>query len=124
MSLFSIQLANKGKPVEIQTRSLADGFDDVETETFTTVTGGDVTAIICTPRGKSVFDGVDTEEDVTHEFHMTWPGFDVTTENWILFTAKNKRYRVLDAKNCCESDEKMIVQCTERGIADRGATGA
>lgn len=119
-----MQLAKKGKPVEIQTRSLSSGFDDVETETFTTVTDGSVTAIICTPRGKTVFDGVDTEEDVTHEFQLAWPGFDVTTENWILFTAKGKRYRVLMTKNCCETDERLIVSCTERGAVDRSAASA
>lgn len=124
MGFFSIQLDRKGKPVEIQTRSLNDGFDDVETEIFSTVANGSVTAIICTPKGKTVFDGVNTEEDVTHEFHILWPGFDVTTENWILFTGKNKRYRVLAATNCCEADERMIVQCTERGQTDRNAASA
>lgn len=113
-----------GKPIKIQVRSLADGFDDVETQTFTTVAGGAVDAVVCTPRGTAVFDGVDTEVDVTHKFCMVWPGFDVTVENWIYLPEKNKRYRVLDGKNCAERDIATIVQCTERGIADRGATGA
>jgi len=124
MSLFTMQLARKGKPIEIQTRSLDDGFDGDEQMAFTTVVDGAVNAIICTPRGKRVFDGVDADEDVTHEFHLIWPGFDVTVENWILFTAKNKRYRVLRAKNCCEADERMLIECTERGVATQGAANA
>ena len=120
MSLFTIQLARKGKPVEIQTRSLSTGFDDSESEIFTTISI--VSAIVCTPNGKAVFDGVDTLEDVTHEFHMAWPGYDVTVEHWILF--KSKRYRVLPSKNCCESDTRMIVMCTERGQIDREAASA
>ena len=119
-----MQLAKKGKAIEIQDRSLGDGFDDDEALAFTTVAGGSVTAIICTPRGKTVFDGVSVDDDVTHEFHIVWPGFDVTAENWILFTAKSKRYRVLRAKNCCEADKRMVIMCTERGATDREAASA
>lgn len=123
MSLFTIQLAKKGKPVKIQKRSLNDGFNSSEEMSFTDVLT-DVLAIICTPNGKRVVDEVGIEQTVTHEFHMKWPGFDITVENWVYFTAKSKRYRVLSAKNCCEKDEEMILYCTERGKDDRGAAGA
>ena len=122
MSVFATKVARKGKPIQIQERSLGDGYDDTEDESFVTVTGGSVKALVCTPRGKVVFDGVDAEEDVTHQFDIVWPGFDVTTENWILL--KSKRYRVLWATNCCESDKKMIIECTERGDSNKDAANA
>ena len=122
MSFFAVQVAKKGKSIEIQRRALEDDLDDVETATFTTVANGSVKAIVCTPNGKEVFDGVNTDESVTHEFHLVWPGFDVTVENWVLL--KSKRYRILLAKNCCEADQRVVLQCTERGVTTRAASDA
>lgn len=122
MSLFSVQLAQKGRSIKLQTRRLSTRLGGSESATFSTVAGGDVLAIVCTPKGKTVFDGVNTEEDVTHTFHLAHPGFEVTRDHWVLLGTK--RYRVLRATNCCEADERWLLECTERGATDRVAANA
>lgn len=121
MSLFKRQLARNGQSIDILTRKLLTGLDDNETEVFTVVLTAP--ALPCTPRGRSVIDGVSIETDITHEFHIEYPdSVTINSENWVLFKGRN--FRVLDFKNCCEKDARFVLFCTDRGDEIREANHA
>lgn len=113
--LFLRNLAKCGQPITLQNRDIVPpvfGTPDFD-ENFS----GDQTvqAIISTQRGKTLFDGVATDNPITHKICIEYlPG--VTAETWILF--KGRRLDILDVENCCEHDEVLILRCTERGTGE------
>ena len=115
MSLFKRNLAKYGQPITLQNREIKPplfGKPDFD-ETFS----GDqvVTGIVSTKRGKTLFDGVATDNPITHKISIEFLA-GVTAETWVLF--KGSRLDILDVENCCEKDEVLILRCTERGTAE------
>jgi len=116
MSLLAHSIAKSNKTVILQNRDIAPplfgstNFD----ETFS----GDsdpLKAIVKTPRGKTFFDGVGTDVNITHEIIIAFVA-GVTAETWILF--KGRRIDILAVENCCEDDEVLILTCNDRGIGE------
>ena len=115
MSLFLRNLAKHGKDITLQNRNISP--PDFGTPDFGEVFTGDtiVKAIIITKRGTVLFDGVATDNPITHKMCIEWlPG--VTAETWVEF--KGRRFDVLDPENSCEEDEVIILRCTERGTGE------
>ena len=115
MSLFKRNLAKYGQPITLQNREIKPplfGKPDFD-ETFS----GDqvVTGIVSTKRGKTLFDGVATDNPITHKISIEFLA-GVTAETWVLF--KGSRLDIPDVENCCEKDEVLILRCTERGTAE------
>ena len=113
--LFQRNLNRCGKPITIQNRSIvapAFGSPDFDEE-FT----GDieVTALVNTKRGKTLFDGVATDQVITHKFCMHYIE-GVTDESWVLF--KGRRFDIIDVENCCENDKRLTLSATERGTGE------
>ena len=116
MSLLARGLAHSNKTVILQNRDIepplfgSSNFD----ETFS----GDsdpLPAIVKTPRGKTFFDGVGTDVNITHEIVIAFIE-GVSAETWVLF--KGRRIDILEVENCCEDDEVLILTCTDRGTGE------
>ena len=115
MSLFLRNLSKCGQDITLQNRDILPpvfGTPDFD-EDFTNDTI--VKAIISTKRGKVLFDGVATDNPITHKMCIKWLT-GVTAETWVEF--KGRRFDVLDVENCCEKDETLILRCTERGTGE------
>ena len=113
MSLLARNLARSNKTVILQNRAIAPplfgstNFD----ETFSGDTDP-LPAIVKTPRGKTFFDGVGTDVNITHEITIAFVE-GVTAETWVLF--KSRRIDILAVENCCEDDTVLILTCNDRG---------
>jgi hypothetical protein len=115
MSLFKRNLAKYGQPITLQNRDIMApifGTSDFD-ETFS----GDqvVQAIVSTKRGTTLFDGVATDNPITHKITIVFIA-GVTAETWVLLNGR--RLDILDVENCCEKDEVLILRCTERGTGE------
>ena len=110
MSLFLRTLAKCGKAITIEDRNVKIN-NGAASEVFSNPIN--VTAIVRTVSGVSVFDDTNTETVVTHKIRI---GFNsaITSEKWI--ELGSKRIRIIAVENCEEKDEVMILMCTERGL--------
>ena len=113
MSLFARNLARCGKDITLQNRDIEAPI--FGTPDFTETFSGDqvVKAIVKTVNGKTFFDGVNTETNITHEMRIDYLA-GVTAETWILFNSR--RIDILSVENCCENDDVLILTCSERGV--------
>lgn len=115
MSLLQRQLRHCGQSISIQTRSIVPpvfgsvdpGLDFVEKH--------NVKALIRTTRGKTLFDGVSTDQVVTHKLAIEYLA-GITAEDWILF--KGSRLDILDVENCGEADIELVLTCNDRGTKE------
>lgn len=78
-------------------------------------TGAGVWAKVSTPDGKTQFDGVETDVNVTHVVGIRWKR-DVTTETWIELPG-GRRLDVVTMQNLEERNQWLQLMCRER--ADR-----
>ena len=115
LELFKRQLAKRGQNITLQNRDILEPiFGSVDFDQDFT---GDtiVPALICTERGKTIFDGVATDQPVTHIFKIEYLS-GVTAETWIAFGGR--RFDIIDVENCCEANEILNLSATERGIGE------
>ena len=70
-------------------------------------------AAINTVNGKTYFDGINTESNITHEIGLRFDDT-VTAESWILF--EGRRFDILKLENLDERKEWMRAFCVERGL--------
>lgn len=116
MGIFDRQLAACGQQITLQNRAIqAPAFGSVDfDESFSADLA--VQALISTERGKTLFDGVATDNPVTHKICINYVA-GVTAETWVLL-ASGSRLDILDVENCCEKNERLILRCTDRGTAE------
>jgi hypothetical protein len=115
LNLFLRNLAKCGKTVTLQNRDIQ--VPDFGSPDFDEAFSGDtdVQAIINTQRGKVLFDGVATDNPITHKICIKYlPG--ITSETWILY--EGRRFDILDIENCGEQDKCLVLRCTERGVGE------
>lgn len=116
MSLLAHSIARSNKTIILQNRDIAPplfgstNFD----ETFSS-DSDPLKAIVKTPRGKTFFDGVGTDVNITHEIIISFVA-GVSAETWILF--KGRRIDILAVENCCEDDQVLILTCNDRGTGE------
>lgn len=109
MSLFQHSLNKCGQDITLMNRAVGvSGVDLNENFTDPVV----VKAIVKTKRGKSIFDGSNTEKEITHEIRIAYIA-DLTAETWIEF--KDRNLDIIDVINCAEKDKILILRCNERG---------
>lgn len=82
---------------------------------------GEEWALVETSHGETVFDGTNTEVDVTHRIYISFVEC-FTAETWIQFN--NDRYDILDVENLEERNEWLLLRCTNRGTKDNKANEA
>ena len=89
-------------------------FDSVDfDENF--VDASEVWALVETVTGKTVFDGVNADINVTH---MIFIRFDatVTSETWV--ELEGKRLDIISTENLEGRDEWLLLVCTDRGVGE------
>ena len=119
INLFLRNLAKCGQSVTLQNRDIAP--PDFGSPDFDETFSGDavVTAIIQTERGKVIFDGVGTDNPITHRFCIEWVA-GVTAETWILHAGR--RFDIVDVEDCGEKNICLVLRCTERGTGEAAKT--
>lgn len=83
-------------------------------ETFTT--NATVWALIQTVEGKTFFDGVSTEENITHWIYINFD-VTVTAETWILLS-DSRRLDIIRVEDLDERNDFMLLHCTDRGAVE------
>lgn len=91
----------------------APNFDTVDFDEEFTAPNPPVWALIETVRGKTFFDGVATEEDVTHWIYINFDAT-VTAETWVKLP-DSRRLDILRVENLDERSDFMLLHCTDRG---------
>lgn len=102
--------------VTLENRDIqAPEFDTVDfAEEFTAPQA--VSAMIETVRGKTVFDGVSTEQDVTHWIYIRFDAT-VTAETWVKLD-DGRRLDILRVENLDERSDFMLLHCDDRGARE------
>lgn len=88
-------------------------------ETFTT--SQTVWAAIETKTGDTLFDGVDTDNKVTHVFYIRFKAT-VTSETWISFDGR--RFDILNVESLDERKKYLKLTCIDRGLDTEEAAKA
>ncbi len=79
-------------------------------------------ALIKTVSGKTHFDGVSKETNITHEIHIVFDET-VTDQTWIILE-KGRRLDILEFENLDERSQFLKLICTDRGASSKPATAA
>lgn len=115
LALLRRDIARNGKTITLQNRAILP-------PAYGTVNFGenfngdsDVQALVCTQRGKTLFDGVATETPITHRFILEYVS-GVTAETWVEYNGR--RFDVLDVENDGEKDACLVLSCIERGTGE------
>ena len=103
--------------ITLENRAIqAPEFDTVDFEEEFTAPNPAVWALIETVRGKTFFDGVSTEEDVTHWIYINFDAT-VTAETWVKLT-DGRRLDILRVENLDERSDFQLLHCNDRGAAE------
>lgn len=78
-------------------------------------------AMINTVSGKTYFDGVNTDVNITHEIIIRYDA-SLTAEDWVEFD--DRRIDVVDTEDLDERHEWLLLRCTDKGLKAQGATSA
>lgn len=105
-------LADLDKLITIQARAIQPPQQDSPDYTEAVQDQITVYASIKTVSGESIFDGTNTEVDVTHHFVIQYLG-GLTFENWVEYA--DIKYRILEVENIDERNEFYIIRATKRG---------
>jgi SPP1 family predicted phage head-tail adaptor len=81
----------------------------------------EVYSLIQTSTGKTFFDGVSTDQQITHTIYIRFDK-SVTAETWVLF--EDRRIDILKVEDLDERHDFMKLTCNERGIVDKAASEA
>jgi len=98
--------------IVLQNRSIVppvSGSSDFD-ENFTP--NSTVWAAVNTVSGKTFFDGVGTETNITHEIFIRYD-VTITAEVWVLLDSR--RFDILDVEDLDERNEFMKLLCVDRG---------
>ena len=115
MRLMQRNIKKCGQLISIRTRSIVppsfgsvdSGLDFVEKHS--------VKAVIRTVRGQTLFDGVSTDQVITHKFGIEFLS-GITAEDWIIF--ESRRFDIIDVENCSERGLDLILRCVDRGTKE------
>lgn len=103
--------------VTLENRAIqAPEFDTVDFEEEFTAPNPPVWALLETVRGKTFFDGVSTEQDVTHWIYINFDAT-VTAETWVKLD-DGRRLDILRVENLDERSDFMLLHCDDRGSAE------
>jgi SPP1 family predicted phage head-tail adaptor len=100
--------------ITLENRAIqAPDFDTVDFDEEFTAPNPPVPAMIQTVSGKTFFDGVSTEIDITHWIYINFDAA-VTAETWVKFT-DGRRLDILRVENLDERSQYQLLHCTDRG---------
>lgn len=110
--------------VKLQSRAITAPSSGVDlSETF--VTTSSVWALVETVNGKSFFNDVGIEFNVTHHIYIIFIA-GITDEDWIEFedAAGDRRFDILDFEDLEERHEFLKLVCNDRGAKAKAAAEA
>ncbi len=81
----------------------------------------EVWAKIVTATGKTIFDGVNTDLNITHEIYVRWRD-GLTAETWI--EHKAKLFDIIVAEDFEEDQDYFKLSCSMRGARTKGSAQA
>lgn len=100
--------------ITLENRAIqAPEFDTVDFQEEFTAPNPPAWALIETVRGKTFFDGVSTEKDVTHWIYINFD-VTVTAETWVKLD-NGRRLDILRVENLDERSDFMLLHCDDRG---------
>ena len=112
-------IGDLGSKITLENRNIeAPEFNIVDFDEVFTESVPDVWAMIETVRGKTFFDGVNTEKDITHLIYIMFDSA-VTAETWVKFS-DGRRLDILDVENLDERSEYMLLHCQDLGTKEAG----
>lgn len=94
----------------------APDFDKVDFDEEFTAPNPPVWSMIDTVQGKTFFDGVSTERDITHWVYINFDTT-VTAETWVKL-ADGRRLDILKVENLDERSDYMLLHCEDRGAVE------
>lgn len=94
----------------------APDFDTVDFDEAFTAPNPPVWALVETVRGKTFFDGVGTEVDVTHWIYINFDST-VTAETWVKLE-DSSRLDILRVENLDNRSEHQLLHCVDRGAVE------
>ena len=103
--------------ITLENRNIqAPDFDTVDFDEEFTAPNPAAWALIETVRGKTFFDGVSTEKDVTHWIYINFD-VTVTAETWVKLV-DGRRLDILRVENLDERSDFMLLHCDDRGAVE------
>jgi len=103
--------------VTLENRDIqAPEFDTVDFEEEFTAPNPPVWALVETVRGKTFFDGVSTEQDITHWIYINFD-VTVTAETWVKLD-DGRRLDILRVENLDERSDFQLLHCDDRGARE------
>lgn len=94
----------------------APDFDTVDFDETFTALNPPVWSLIETVEGKTFFDGVSTEKDITHWIYINFD-ITVTAETWVKLQ-DGRRLDILRVENLDERSDFMLLHCDDRGAQE------
>lgn len=124
--LFIRNLNKCGQEISVLERTLeeSDFESDQPTKEFAEI--ATPLAIVKTlKRGSKLFDSVETENGITHNFCVLYTATlaQVESQNYFIDLA-NERYKILSVINVNEKDDVLIFQAVKRGLSTKEAPDA
>lgn len=105
--------------VTLENRSIqAPEFDTVDFDESFTAPNPAVWALVETVRGKTFFDGANTELDITHWIYINFDST-VTAETWVKLE-DGRRMDILRVEDLDERSDFMLLHCTDKGTTEAG----
>lgn len=103
--------------ITLENRAIqAPDFGTVDFEEEFTASNPPVFALLETVRGKTFFDGVGIEEDVTHWIYINFDST-VTAETWVKLE-DGRRLDILRVEDLDERSDYMLLHCVDRGARE------
>jgi head-tail adaptor len=100
--------------ITLENRAIeAPEFDTVDFDETFTAPNPPAWALVETVRGKTFFDGVSTEEDLTHWIYINFDA-SVTAETWVKLE-DGRRLDILRVENLDERSVYQLLHCNDRG---------
>ena len=107
-------LGDLDNAITLENRAIqAPDFDTVDFDEEFTAPNPPISAMIQTVSGKTFFDGVSTEIDITHWIYINFDAT-VTAETWVKFE-DGRRLDILRVENLDERSQYQLLHCTDRG---------
>ncbi len=122
--ITKVCVGSMNRKIDLLTRNLTPPIDPftgqfVSGERFTSI--ATPWAMVATPKGVTVFDGVATERVVSHIFTIRFLD-DITSQNWV--TYKGRRYDILLVNDFEDNGLFLELSCALTGDEDKEAAKA
>lgn len=111
-SLRSVCIGSLNTLITLQNRAIVPPIGDSVDYDESFTTNDTAWAMVETVRGETVFDGTNTERDVTHKFSIRFIS-GITAETWV--ELDDIKYDILDTESLDENGQFLVLRAAMRG---------